>query len=523
MREQMPVATSFGQSRPASLLVQGILLLLFSVTPALLAVGVARAWVLQERQEHHFIAAQSQPAEGAAPRVQSPENSRNLSDTPRSVDEMLALEQAIREAVVRAVPATIGLQVGGGQGSGVLVSPDGLILTAAHVSGKPGRPCQIVLSDGRVLQGITLGSNRELDASMVRVTDPSAGELPFVELGRSRDLEPGTWTIATGHPGGYEAGRPPVVRVGRINANRADLLQTDNTLVGGDSGGPLFDLDGRLIGIHSRIGDSLANNIHVPVDRYVEDWVKLSASEDFGGMELPDWMKRVEADDGIRLDLGGAADLGDRRRGEGDDGGVNDGRGDDGRPGATILSILPNSPAAEAKLQPGDRIVKVGPFVIDSEAELLARRPLFRPDREMVYEVIRGNGADEEVLSVELTPVEAGSLRPEWRGQSSGYAYGNFRPYSGVLGIELQVEANEGYGVVIDAVRPGGPAAEAGLKPGDTVLTLNGMTISDNRDLSRQLYRMRGGDRVELRVQRGEEQHVIPVVLENFADVYGNG
>lgn len=519
----MPVTTSFGQSRPTSLVVRSVLLLLFSVTPALLAVGVARAWVLQERQEHHYIAAQQEAIEESAPQVTAIDDSRNISTTPRSVEEMLELEQAIREAVLKAVPATVALQVGGGQGSGVLVSPDGLILTAAHVSGNPGRRCQVVLADGRTLDGVTLGANRELDASMVRIIDPTAGELPFVELGSSADLEPGTWTVATGHPGGYEAGRPPVVRVGRINANREDLLQTDNTLVGGDSGGPLFDLNGRLIGIHSRIGDSLANNIHVPVDRYVDNWARLSASEDFGGMELPQWMRRVEADDGIRLDLGSVPDPSDHRRSAGDDGGVNNGQGDDGRPGATILSLVRNSPAAEAGLKPGDRIVKVGSFEINSEAEMLARRPLFRPNREVIYEVIRGTGANAERFSVALTPVEAGSLRRDWRRGLDNYnGYGNFRPYSGVLGLQLRNEGNDGFGVVISSVRPGGPAEVAQLQPGDEILALNGITISDNRDFSRRLFRMRGGDRVELRVRNESGERVIPVVLGNFADVYNN-
>src|SRR4029077_15044098 len=79
-----------------------------------------------------------------------------------------------------------------------------------------------------------------------------------------------------------QLGRPPVVRVGRILETTPKYLRTDCTLVGGDSGGPLFDMNGKVIGIHSRIGGSISFNIHVPVDTYAETWEKLAASEVWG-------------------------------------------------------------------------------------------------------------------------------------------------------------------------------------------------------------------------------------------------
>src|SRR5205807_4246056 len=95
------------------------------------------------------------------------------------------------------------------------------------------------------------------------------------------------WCVVTGHPGGFRPGRSPVVRVGRIlelnlTSPRA-YLRTDCTLVGGDSGGPLFDMHGRVIGIHSRIGGSITANLHVPVDTYRETWDRLVKGERWGG------------------------------------------------------------------------------------------------------------------------------------------------------------------------------------------------------------------------------------------------
>src|SRR5438067_853762 len=82
----------------------------------------------------------------------------------------------------------------------------------------------------------------------------------------SKDVKNGDWCVCVGHPGGYKEGRTPVVRVGRVLAHNDNHLQSDCTMVGGDSGGPLFDLDGKVIGINSRIGLTIASNIHVPVD-----------------------------------------------------------------------------------------------------------------------------------------------------------------------------------------------------------------------------------------------------------------
>jgi serine protease Do len=93
--------------------------------------------------------------------------------------------------------------------------------------------------------------------------------------------------MAVGHPKGYKTGRPPVVRLGRVQDNFRTLIRSDCTLVGGDSGGPLFDMNGKVIGIHSRIGPSITYNIHVPVDCYREDWDKFVAGEVFPNNERP--------------------------------------------------------------------------------------------------------------------------------------------------------------------------------------------------------------------------------------------
>jgi Trypsin-like peptidase domain len=105
----------------------------------------------------------------------------------------------------------------------------------------------------------------------------------FLDMGKSGELAKGQWVIGIGHPGGFRPNRTPVVRVGRILHTDSFVLRTDCTLVGGDSGGPLFDMQGRVIGIHSRIGGfAITENMHVPVDTFRATWDKLAEGRSWG-------------------------------------------------------------------------------------------------------------------------------------------------------------------------------------------------------------------------------------------------
>jgi serine protease Do len=147
-----------------------------------------------------------------------------------------------------------------------------------------GRKCQIVLSDGKRVNAETLGVNSENDAGMVKITDkgPNGGKWPYLPIAKSANLKKNQWVVSLGHPGGPKSGRPPVARLGRIENLTKEIVRSNCTLVGGDSGGPLFDLDGNVIGIHSRIGLSLAQNIHVPTELYRAQWDQLIKGEVFG-------------------------------------------------------------------------------------------------------------------------------------------------------------------------------------------------------------------------------------------------
>ncbi|MEX2185166.1 MAG: trypsin-like peptidase domain-containing protein [Pirellulales bacterium] len=208
-----------------------------------------------------------------------------VKENPEGVRDLRLLQEHVRELSKRIIPCTVGIAVGAAQGSGVLISADGYVLTAGHVSGAANRTCMLILHDGRTVRGRTLGANNGIDSGMIKIIDPNpdGGPWPHAEMGNSTKLDRGQWCLATGHPGGYQRGREPVVRLGRILIPRDTELMTDCTLVGGDSGGPLWDMEGRVIGINSRIGGSLTANIHVPVDTFRETWDRLAKAEVWGG------------------------------------------------------------------------------------------------------------------------------------------------------------------------------------------------------------------------------------------------
>ena len=206
---------------------------------------------------------------------------------PRNQTELIALEKQQTKVAEKVNLVTVNLQHGTTQGSGVIITGEGYILTAAHVAGRPEQMIRITLHDGTRVDGVTMGVNRNMDAGLVRITkarDTAIDPWPHASLGASSNLQEGQWVIATGHPGGWMPDRPAVVRIGRLLKKIPSTLVTDCSLIGGDSGGPLFDLEGKLIGIHSRIGVEVDDNMHVPVDVFDESWTRLVRNDAWGSL-----------------------------------------------------------------------------------------------------------------------------------------------------------------------------------------------------------------------------------------------
>lgn len=199
---------------------------------------------------------------------------------PQTLEDLAKIQKSLQDSLPKTRAATVCLQIGEGSGTGVIVSPEGLVLTAAHVSGGVDQEVTALMEDGTEVKGVTLGLNSETDAAMVQLQGD--GPFPFVEMDRDDSTKLGDWVFALGYSGGFDQARGVVVRLGRLVRMAESTVQSDCLLIGGDSGGPLFNIEGLLIGIHSRVGKVKEESMHVPLREFLSRWDELKKSEFIG-------------------------------------------------------------------------------------------------------------------------------------------------------------------------------------------------------------------------------------------------
>jgi serine protease Do len=299
----------------------------------------------------------------AAVWAQPPDGSVKVADNsaPASIAELKAMERKIRATLDKVTPSVVAVS----GGSGVVVSEDGIVLTVAHVGGRAGREVTITFPDGRKVKGKTLGNDRGVDAGLVKITDD--GSWPHAEMGKSADLKAGHWCLTLGYPVTFERGKAPFVRIGRVLENQPKMIVTDCMIMGGDSGGPLFDLEGRVIGIGSRCDNTVTMNIHVPIDQFHDHWDRLVKGDDFNSLFA-------------NLAFLGVAP-------------------DESRDDARIGRVIPGSAAEKAGIQVGDMILKLDGNELKEYAELQSQIRSREPGDEIEIEVRRG----EEIVKIKAT------------------------------------------------------------------------------------------------------------------------
>ena len=192
--------------------------------------------------------------------------------TPQNERDLLAIQKQVQKVLPVLKRATV-VVLGDGSGSGVIISRSGLVLTAGHVCGKKDTSLFVVLPSGRLVKGVSLGMQARADAGLVQLESgryPSARIRPVTD-----EVSVGAWCLALGHPGGYDPQRGAILRLGRVISKSKNTLRSDCKLVGGDSGGPLFDLGGRLVAVHSRISRAPDQNFHVPLATFRTEWPQL--------------------------------------------------------------------------------------------------------------------------------------------------------------------------------------------------------------------------------------------------------
>lgn len=280
---------------------------------------------------------------------------------PKGQEDLKAIQKAVETALPASRAATVCIEIKDGFGSGVIVSSDGLILTAAHVSTGVKKKVTVILEDGTRLKAETLGLMADKDAAMVRILEK--GTYPFVEIDKSQTTKLGDWVFSLGHSGGFDKERGSVVRLGRLVRIAASTFQSDCMLIGGDSGGPLFDMNGKLIAIHSRVGRQTPVNMHVPMAEYVANWDALLRGEFLG--EGPYAQPAVKGN--------GFLGLATESRKEG---------------GLRVTKVGSKGPADQAGIKEGDVLLKINDVKLESRNQM----------QDMIKEMSAG---DELVIETE--------------------------------------------------------------------------------------------------------------------------
>ncbi len=307
------------------------------------------------------------------------------ADTPT---ELKQRQERLNAALGKIRSSVVGISDGRGVGSGVVVSRDGIVLTASHVvdSGRgPGRrrggvqdrierEVSVTFRDGRTVRARVLGRNADADAAVLKIQGPVPSEgYPFAEMGRTTETRIGESCFALGHPGGYRPERDAPVRIGRVLSIGNRTVVSDCAILLGDSGGPLFNLEGKVIGIHSMITSLIIENRHVAIDCYHDDWDRLLAGDRWGRLRSTDNDLVESSFFGVQL------------------------RWTDFVP--EVARVVQNSPAATAGLEKGDVLLAINDEPIADRLDLGTTLDLLE-ENQMIEVTIRRKDTVSELTLV---------------------------------------------------------------------------------------------------------------------------
>ncbi|MHB8534660.1 MAG: Do family serine endopeptidase [Sulfuricaulis sp.] len=365
-------------------------------------------------------------------------------------------------------------------GSGFIISPDGYILTCAHVIDN-ARHILVRLSDRREMSARLVGSDRRSDVALLKI---DATGLPAVVIGNSNKLHVGEWVLAIGSPFGFDSSATAgiVSAKGRTlpNENYVSFIQTDVPINPGNSGGPLFNLKGEVVGVNSQIysgtGGFMGLSFAIPIDAAMKIGEQLRKE----GRVRRGWL-------GVSLQ--------EVSRALANAYGLNKPRG------ALVSDILPNSPAAKSDLRPGD-------IVLDFEGRPLARSTdlpplvgLTAPGTRARFTVFRRNQGMQTVVITLGELREENTVRPPYRRENSDI-HSRFGLALSEMTAAQQKYFDIDHGVTVAGVDDG-PARDAGLRTGDVILEVDGRRVSDVSGLRRLLELVPNGRPAVLRIRRG--------------------
>jgi serine protease Do len=375
-----------------------------------------------------------------------------------------------------------------GVGSGFIVTPDGYIMTNAHVV-RDASEVVVKMNDRREYPAKVVGLDDRTDVAVIKIDGKN---LPTVRIGDPGALRPGQWVVAIGSPFGMENS----VTAGIVSATSRILpsdqyvpfIQTDVAVNPGNSGGPLFNLNGEVVGINSQIysqsGGYMGLSFAIPID--VANGVRTQ-------LVAKGRVTRGKIGVGLApMDAAVAESFGlDRPR------------------GALIGSVEKGGPADKAGVKEGDIIIGVDGRRIDSDIELPAIISAIAPGKDTTLEVWRDRNTRKLTARVvemkpegDNSPTESGSGAAA-EPASLGLSVRPLQP------DEKQQIDTDGTLVVEDVA---GPAAKAGIQPGDVILGVNGTRVKSTAELAAAAKR--AGKVVAVLVQRGDRQFFIAIRSE---------
>jgi serine protease Do len=371
------------------------------------------------------------------------------------------------------------------QGSGFLVSPDGIVLTNAHVV-DGAKVVTVKLSNHREYKAKVLGADRSSDIAVLKI---DAHDLPSVQLGDSNQLHVGDYVLAIGEPFGLEE----TATAGIVSAKGRSLpgdgyvpfIQTDAAVNPGNSGGPLFDANGNVVGINAQIyshsggyeGVSFAIPINLAVQ--VKDQIVKTGKVTHARLGVEVQTLDQSLADSFKMKAPN---------------------------GALVAKIEPDSAAAKAGLKVGDVILEFDGNPIVDAGQLSARVGASAPGSKASLQVWR----DGKTMTLNAT---IGSAAP---AEAAGNADASASSSQSRLGLALRPlnpeerqQAGVSGGLVVENAQ--GPAAEAGIQRGDVVLSVDGTPVQSVAQLRKMVQEH--DKQVALLIQRGENRLFVPVTL----------
>jgi len=378
-------------------------------------------------------------------------------------------------------------------GSGFIISPDGLVVTNNHVIDHADK-IDVVLQDGKRYSATVKGRDEKTDIALLKVeTDEN---LPYVQFGNSDQAEVGDWVVAVGNPFGLGG----TVTAGILSARGRDIqagpfddfLQVDAPINRGNSGGPLFDSEGRVIGINTAIyspsGGSVGIGFAIPSElaMTIVDQLKESGTVERGwlGVEYQPVTEAVAASLGL-----------------------------DGTHGALVASVVEGGPAEKAGVKMGDVILSLDGKPLEDPKDLprLVAETKAGSDVEMM--VLR-NGKQKKLdveigrsdAEAELAAVPASMKEPAKLGVQLSALTPEVRQRYGL---------QESSGVLVTDVQRGSPASKAGIRPGQIITMVGQTAVTSPKDVVREVEKAAGEGRpsVLLMVEQGGARQFVAVEL----------